>query len=268
MSDIFISYSSKDRAKANEIADALKRQGWSVWWDRYIPPGNSFDEIIEKELDSARCVIVLWSRASVLSDWVKAEAAEGARRKILVPVLIENVKIPLGFRRIQTADLLEWKLVPSNHGFEGLVKAVAIKLGTTVKTETMEVKHVPGKHLVQEVNPSSATSQLREKWRAELVSSSLVKRTLRVHLSQSVHEVEFHNNMGKLSDSETIKVDGIVVSQGGNATTWKRRFEFHIVDGDVQHPVTVELEPNIWLATIKKFRLTIAGKILYTEGSW
>ena len=108
MSDIFVSYASADRDRARAVAQALTDQGWSVWWDRTIPPGRQFDEVIEEALDSARCVVVLWSKASVASQWVKTEAAEAMRRKILVPVLIEDVKIPLEFRRLQAADLSTW----------------------------------------------------------------------------------------------------------------------------------------------------------------
>ena len=108
MSDIFVSYASADRDRARAVAQALTDQGWSVWWDRTIPPGRQFDEVIEEALDSARCVAVLWSKASVASQWVKTEAAEAMRRKILVPVLIEDVKIPLEFRRLQAADLSTW----------------------------------------------------------------------------------------------------------------------------------------------------------------
>ena len=108
MSDIFVSYASADRDRARAIAQALTEHGWSVWWDRTIPPGKQFDEVIEEALDAARCVVVLWSKASVASTWVKTEAAEAMRRKILVPVLIEDVKIPLEFRRLQAADLSRW----------------------------------------------------------------------------------------------------------------------------------------------------------------
>jgi pantoate kinase len=65
MSDIFISYAKEDRGKAKDIAEALKRQGLSVWWDRSIPPGKTFDTVIEEALDAANCVIVLWSKTSV-----------------------------------------------------------------------------------------------------------------------------------------------------------------------------------------------------------
>jgi len=129
MSDIFISYARTDQAKAKLLADAFVRQGWSVWWDRNIPPGKSFDEVIEKALDSAKCVIVLWSQQSVSSVWVKTEAAEGARRGILVPILIEDAKVPLEFRRIQTASLFDWRGTLPHSELDELLKAVANLLG-------------------------------------------------------------------------------------------------------------------------------------------
>jgi hypothetical protein len=109
MNDIFISYANTDRAVAQQLADALEALGWSVWWDREIPFGKAFDQVIEQELNAARCVIVLWSKESVQSRWVKTEAAVAADRDRLIPVLIDDVAIPLEFRRIQTAMLPGWR---------------------------------------------------------------------------------------------------------------------------------------------------------------
>jgi TIR domain len=93
MSDIFISYAREDWDKAKALAELCQQQDWSVWWDRRIPPGRSFDEVIEEALGAAKCVVVLWSKSSASSDWVKGEAAEGLRRKILVPVRIDSANV-------------------------------------------------------------------------------------------------------------------------------------------------------------------------------
>src|SRR4030095_8951461 len=90
MADLFISYARSDRPRAEQLAHALERAGWSVWWDREIPPGRSFDEVIEEALSLARCVIVLWSEASVRSEWVKTEASEAAQRRMLVPIIADG----------------------------------------------------------------------------------------------------------------------------------------------------------------------------------
>ena len=109
MSDIFISYAREDRDKAQALAELFQQQDWSVWWDRNIPPGRSFDAVIEEALGAAKCVVVLWSKNSASSDWVKGEAGEALQRKILVPVRIDSVNVPLEFRRLQTVDLSDWK---------------------------------------------------------------------------------------------------------------------------------------------------------------
>ena len=82
MHDIFISYASEDRPRVKPLVDALQQKGWSVWWDRTIRAGRTFDRVIEAALDDARCVIVLWSQTSVESDWVRTEAEEAKRRGV------------------------------------------------------------------------------------------------------------------------------------------------------------------------------------------
>jgi len=124
MSDIFISYSRKDQAKAELLAEFLESHGYSVWWDRYIPPGKTFDEAISMALDNTKCVIVLWSNSSVKSNWVKEEASVGMQRNILVPVLIDDVEIPIGFRRVQAAKLIDWEKRAKSFEFNQILDAV------------------------------------------------------------------------------------------------------------------------------------------------
>ena len=51
MSDVFISYARKDRDAVEQIADALEREGLSVWHDQQIKPAEDLEEVIERELD-------------------------------------------------------------------------------------------------------------------------------------------------------------------------------------------------------------------------
>ncbi|HTE14470.1 MAG TPA: toll/interleukin-1 receptor domain-containing protein, partial [Burkholderiales bacterium] len=124
MSDIFISYASADRERARLLADALTEGGYSVWWDRTIPPGRVFDEVIQEAIQGARCMIVLWSADSVRSNWVKTEAAEGVARGILVPALVGDIAPPIEFKRIQSANLTDWNGNPAKSEYRNLLESV------------------------------------------------------------------------------------------------------------------------------------------------
>lgn len=108
MADIFLSYASEDRERAKPLVEALEAEGWSIWWDREIHAGPRFDQVIEEQIANASCMIVVWSEASVKSDWVRDEANEGRERQILVPLLFHDVRPPMGFRAAQTANLVGW----------------------------------------------------------------------------------------------------------------------------------------------------------------
>jgi formylglycine-generating enzyme required for sulfatase activity len=134
MADIFISYSSEDRQRVIPVVKSLERYGWSVWWDRIIPPGKTFSRVIEEALSDTRCLIVLWTETSIRSDWVSNEAAEGARRKILIPALLDDVEIPFEFKRIQAANLVNWSGESDHDGFQQLVRALTELMGPPVAT--------------------------------------------------------------------------------------------------------------------------------------
>jgi TIR domain len=98
MSDIFISYKREEQPVARKLADALEKEGWSVWWDPKLRAGEHFDDVIEKALNEAKCVIVMWSNRSVKSRYVRDEATYALDQDKLVPVAIENVTLPSRFR--------------------------------------------------------------------------------------------------------------------------------------------------------------------------
>jgi formylglycine-generating enzyme required for sulfatase activity len=129
MAEIFISYANEDKDRLKPIVKVLENLGRTVWWDRKILPGEIFSVRIEKEIRAAKCVMVFWSKKSVTSNFVQTEAADGAERKILVPARIDNVKIPFEFKRIQAADLTDWKGKSSHSGFQQILTAISVLLG-------------------------------------------------------------------------------------------------------------------------------------------
>jgi hypothetical protein len=131
MADIFLSYANEDRDRAAQIAALLESVGWLVWWDRRIPAGRTWRAVLEEALVGARCMIVLWSHNSVDSSWVAEEAEEARRQgKTLVPVLIQRVEPPMGFRAIQAADLAKWDGSIDDSAVQQLVADLKSLLGT------------------------------------------------------------------------------------------------------------------------------------------
>ncbi len=109
MPDIFVSYSRDDQAVARRYAEALTAAGLDVWWDATLRSGEAYDEVTENALRTAKAVVVLWSKRSVTSRWVRAEATLADRNKTLVPVMIEACERPIMFELTQTADLIHWR---------------------------------------------------------------------------------------------------------------------------------------------------------------
>jgi len=129
MTDIFLSYTESDRDAARRVTALLESVGWTVWWDRRIPAGETWRSVLEKALENMRCMVVLWSARSIESEWVYEEASEGRRLGKLVPVLIEAVRPPAGFREIQAADLSDWDGSREHEGMRMLLADLENLLG-------------------------------------------------------------------------------------------------------------------------------------------
>ena len=110
MADIFISYKSEERALPEALASDLRAAGYSVWWDVDLVGGAAFRAQILEKLNAARAVIVIWTPASVQSEFVLDEADHAKREGKLIPVRVPDLDprdIPLGHRQAQTYLLSE-----------------------------------------------------------------------------------------------------------------------------------------------------------------
>ena len=126
MADVFISYKAEDRRRIQPLVQALQADGYSVWWDEHIGTGDEWRQTIEHQLDSARCVVVIWSKRSVGPDghFVRDEASRAQRRHVYVPVLIDAVDPPLGFGESQAGSLKNWRGDRSDSHYQAVLSAV------------------------------------------------------------------------------------------------------------------------------------------------
>ena len=130
MADIFISYARPDRARVERLAEALQAANFSVWWDRQIGGGAEFSQTIETELRSAKTVIVAWSQHSLGSHWVRDEAEFARGQHKLLPIALDGVLPPLGFRQLHAVDFSRWDETGSDAAFGDLISALGVAPGT------------------------------------------------------------------------------------------------------------------------------------------
>lgn len=102
---VFVSYAQEDEARVRPLVRILEKHGLSVFWDRHVPAGEDYRRFISRALKEAGCVVVAWSQYSEGSSWVHEEAEDGLKRRVLVPILLDHIEIPLGFRHRQAVDL-------------------------------------------------------------------------------------------------------------------------------------------------------------------
>ena len=134
MADIFVSYKAEDRRRIRPLVEALQAEGYSVWWDEQIGGGAAWRQTIENELNTAKCVIVVWSKRSVGPEgtFVQDEATRAQQRHVYIPVLIDKVHLPLGFGETQALPLMAWHGKRSDPHYESVLSAVRRNVGDEV----------------------------------------------------------------------------------------------------------------------------------------
>jgi hypothetical protein len=131
LTDIFLSYAQEDERRLRSLVKTLHKKDWTVFWDRFIPPGQHYRSRIAPVLEEARCVLVVWSSESVKSESVIEEAGEGRRRGCLVPARLDRVDPPFGFREIQYADFSDSGFARSSPRLLELLNAIGAVLRAT-----------------------------------------------------------------------------------------------------------------------------------------
>jgi hypothetical protein len=108
---VFLSHSSVDKAMVRTLAQDIEAAGYSIWLDeRELLPGDKLLERIAEAVSTSRVMLVVISRASVTSKWLRQELTVVSERMVrgecrVIPVLIEDVEIPSELRGLVYADI-------------------------------------------------------------------------------------------------------------------------------------------------------------------
>lgn len=102
----FFSYSRNDQAFVLRLAQDLRQAGIPIWFDQLdIPPGQRWDNEIQKALSTASSLLVVLSPASTASENVMDEVSYALdQNKHVIPVLYQPSDVPLRIRRLQYID--------------------------------------------------------------------------------------------------------------------------------------------------------------------
>lgn len=109
---VFLSHSHSDKLVAEQLGKLLAANGVKPWLDKWeILPGDSLvQKIFDEGLKDCSVFLVLLSKKSVESSWVKHEIdsalvrrLEGATR--LIPIVTEPCQVPLALRALLWIDL-------------------------------------------------------------------------------------------------------------------------------------------------------------------
>jgi len=132
MADIFLSYGSKDRPRAETLRQWFEAAGWSVWIDRELEIGDSWQRRIEHELAVAKAVVVIWGPDARRSDWVVREASAGLESGRLVQIHATGLPLLPPFDAVQGVRMMTWSQDARSHGQKHvLMTAVAQKLNVS-----------------------------------------------------------------------------------------------------------------------------------------
>lgn len=111
MNKVFISYSREDLEIARHLAQQLGERGFEVWWDTELVGSDDFYEVILGALSSAKAAIVIWSKHSVQSRFVRDEARFALFHNKLVAVKTDDLDmmtVPFGFQSQHTDSVCDY----------------------------------------------------------------------------------------------------------------------------------------------------------------
>jgi hypothetical protein len=112
--DVFVSHAHEDRDRAQPLAIALREHGMNAWFDQWeIQPGDSIvQKIFEEGLKNCKVFLVLLSRASIQSRWVREELDVALVRRLegttkVVPILLEPCELPTALKPLAWVDMAD-----------------------------------------------------------------------------------------------------------------------------------------------------------------
>ena len=140
--DVFISYSSKDRALVEAIAKRLELD-FLVWWDQDLISGTSYENHIITTLSQAKLVLVAWTENASTSEWVDREIRISLTNSRLIPIILDGTPLNANIAHLDAVDLRNWNGKDDHPEFAQLVRDVRLHVASSKLTTSNEVASAP-----------------------------------------------------------------------------------------------------------------------------
>jgi len=136
---VFLSYSHKDRAIANELIAFLQFNGIRVWYDAGISVGDNWMNVIADKMSKATAVVLLSSEKAVESEHVQTEVRTALMaKKPIVKINLDEARFDSGIEMyLYPLNQLQYKEISyenKNSMLSGLFK-LGVQKPVTVKEE-------------------------------------------------------------------------------------------------------------------------------------
>ena len=96
---LFFSYCHDDEADVYPIIERLALEGFRVWYDDGIHPGDDWPDIIAEHLSKAKICMAAISKTSVESHNCRNEVSFAvANNKPITAVILQDFPMPMGIR--------------------------------------------------------------------------------------------------------------------------------------------------------------------------
>ena len=125
--DVFISYSSDDKAVVRAVAERLRADGLRVWFDEWeVKVGDSIPAKIEEGLEHSRVLLLCMSANAFGSDWARLESGTFRFRDPLnkdrrfIPLRLDDARAPGSLAQFRYVD---WRAGAREREYQGFLSA-------------------------------------------------------------------------------------------------------------------------------------------------
>ena len=191
MSDIFISYSSKDKEKADQLSELLASAGLSVWIDQSgIDVATSWSGEIVDAIEGCKAFVVLLSPNSIISENVVKEVSLAAeQKKKILPLDLEPVELPRDLKYhlagIQRAPMTNIDAIIRALGKLGLEATQAPTLKLVKESDSRKSLMILP---FEDMSPTGDNGWFADGLAAELISALSNVKALRVSDQQATKD--------------------------------------------------------------------------------